>query len=189
MEQQVIADFNKTTEFWAKEKIPAKTIETKSSNERNMHHPSKIAYEANIKMPAGITFRPNDFADDQLTEIIPGRAWVFPNVLSKAECADWIACGQAVGLKTSKNGLRTSTRTAYYFNSEMSSKVTAKLPNNLINLIENSQPKTTFRGVHDNWKIAKYEKGASFPAHFDQDSFQTLPPNKNGVKVSIMKYQ
>ena len=121
---------------------------------------------------------------NEITEVIPGRAWVLPNVLTEDECADWVARGEAVGLKKpDKHTLRSSSRTSYYLDATMSSQIKPKLTTDLISNIEKSEPGTAFRGVHDNWKIVKYERGETFPAHYDQDSYLTLPPNEQGIKV------
>ena len=148
-------------------------------------NPSRLAYDENIKKPAGKTFLPADLNKNDITEIIPGRAWVLSNVLDSEECEDWIARGEAAGIfaPPSKNTVRTASRTLHYYDSGMSSQVRAKLTTDFISNIEQSRPGSAFRGIHDNWKIVKYHPGQSFPAHYDQDSHQTLPPNKNGTKV------
>ena len=148
-------------------------------------NPSRLAYDENIKKPAGKTFLPADLNNNEITEIIPGRAWVVSNVLNSDECEDWIARGEAAGIfaPPSKNTVRTASRTLHYYDSGMSSQVRAKLTTDFISNIEQSRPGSAFRGIHDNWKIVKYHPGQSFPAHYDQDSHQTLPPNKNGTKV------
>ena len=64
----------------------------------------------------------------------------------------------------------------------MSDVIEARLPEELIQKIEMSDPGTGYRGIHDNWKIARYVTGDSFPAHYDQDSFKYLPPDQDGVK-------
>ena len=185
MGTQIIADFKESESFWKNENLPALTKKRdKGTPEKQGKSASALAYEENIKLPAGKTFLPKDFIHGQLTEIIPGRAWVLPNVLTACECADWIGRGEAAEINApNKHTLRTSSRTSYYFDSTMSAQIKPKLTNSLISLIETSSPGTAVRGIHDNWKIAKYEKGQSFPAHYDQDSHQTLPPNKNGTKV------
>ena len=148
-------------------------------------NPSKLAYDENIKKPAGKTFLPADLNKNKITEIISGSAWVLSNVLDSDECEDWIARGEAAGIfaPPSKNTVRTASRTLHYYDSGMSSQVRAKLTTSFISNIEQSRPGSAFRGIHDNWKIVKYQPGQSFPAHYDQDSHQTLPPNKNATKV------
>ena len=135
------------------------------------------------KKPAGKKYLPEDFKDGQLTEIIPGRAWVLPNVLTPEECSDWISRGQKAGLHEAKQKLRSSKRTSYYVDATMSAVIKPKLTTDLISHVEKSDPGTEFRGVHNNWRIAEYQKGCTFPAHFDQDSFNTLSPNEEGVRV------
>ena len=188
MSFNIVADFKKTDEFWRNETLPATNRQNNNKDIRNKPQTKgKIEYEENIKRPAGKTFLPKDFVIDEITEVIPGRAWVLPNVLTEDECADWIARGEAAGLKKSDKQvgtqLRTNSRTSYYFDATMSSQIKPRLTNDLISNIEKSEPGSAFRGVHDNWKMSKYEKGETFPAHYDQDSYQNLPPNERGIKV------
>ena len=171
---------------WKNQHLPSIFDEGKEEERNKQRLASRAAYEENIKHPAGKTFLPTDFPDDQLTEVLPGRAWVLPNALTSAECADWIARAEAAGLEKPDEGktLRSSSRTANYNDAKMSVEIQSKLTSDLISNIEKSHPGSAFRGVHDNWKIAKYEKGQSFPAHYDQESFTTLPANKEGIKVN-----
>ena len=144
---------------------------------------SKVEYYENVKQPAGKTFNPKDFKENEITEIIPGRAWVFPNALTVAECEDWMGRGESAGLVASTT-IRTATRTQNYDDASMSAQIQTRMIPELISKIEESEPGTKFTGVHKNWKIAKYVTGQTFPAHFDQDSFTVLPPNEKGIKVS-----
>ena len=61
-------------------------------------NPSRLAYDKNITKPAGKTFLPADLNNNEITKIIPGRAWVVSNVLNSDECEDWIARGEAAGI-------------------------------------------------------------------------------------------
>ena len=38
-----------------------------------------------------------------VTEVLPGQAWVVPNMLSAEECADWVRRGEAAGLARPKD--------------------------------------------------------------------------------------
>ena len=188
-----IAEYKASDEFWRNEKLPAINREGLTENGdvidkliKNPPSQGKREYEENIKHTAGKIYLPKDLLENEITEIIPGRAWVIPNVLSEEECADWVARGEAAGLKKpdARSGtIRTASRTSHYEDTNMSSTVKQKLTDTLISNIEKSAPGSAYRGIHDNWKIARYEKGDAFPAHFDQDSYQTLPPNKDGIKV------
>ena len=177
-------EYKNTTEFWKNEQLPSsKGSETKEQT-KNEH---QLEYDENVKKPAGKTYLPEDFKDGELTEIIPGRAWVLPNVITPEECADWISRGQKAGLHEAKQKLRSSKRTAYYVDANMSETIKPRLTAELISNVEKSNPGTEFRGVHTNWRIAEYQTGCTFPAHYDQDSFNTLPPNDQGVRVSELK--
>ena len=173
-------EYKNTTEFWKNQEMPNLSGSTEKEQTKNQH---QLEYDENVKLPAGKTYLPEDFKDGQLTEIIPGRAWVLPNVLTPEQCLDWISRGHKAGLHESKQKLRSSKRTSYYIDATMSAVIKPKLTNELISYVEKSDPGTEFRGVHNNWRIAEYQKGCTFPAHFDQDSFNTLPPNEKGVKV------
>ena len=145
---------------------------------------SEAEYYQNITQPAGKTFLPKDLKENKITEIIPGLAWVFPNALTVAECEDWIGRGESAGLLESSKTIRTSSRTSHYNDASMSAQIQTRMIPELISKIETSDPGTKIVGIHENWKIAKYEKGQTFPAHFDQDSFTILPPDEKGRKVS-----
>ena len=171
--------------FWKNEKLPHMQNHSRTDKIAKSEFPGNSKYEANVQHPAGTVFQPKDFITGTVTAIIPGCAWVVPNMLTKEECAEWIECGKSAGLESaSKHTLRTNTRTSYYMDARMSAQLKTRFPKELINLLEESTPGTEVREIHDNWKIARYEKGQSFPAHYDQDSYQNLPPNKNGIKVS-----
>ena len=174
-------EYKNTTEFWKNQEMPDLSGSTEKEQTKNQH---QLEYDENVKLPAGKTYLPEDFKDGQLTEIIPGRAWVLPNVLTTEECSDWISRGHKAGMHEAKQKLRSSKRTSYYVDPEMTGVIKPKLTKQLITYVEKRDPGTEFRGVHDNWRIAEYQKGCTFPAHFDQDSFNTLPPNGEGVRVN-----
>jgi len=172
-------EYKNTTEFWKNEKLPSTKASAEKEQAKNKH---QLEYEENVRKPAGKTYLPSDFKEGELTEIIPGRAWVLPNVLTPEECSDWILRGQKAGMNEAKQKLRSSKRTSYYVDASMSAAVKPKLTQELISNVEKSDPGTEFKGVHTNWRIAEYQKGCTFPAHYDQDSFNILPPNEEGVR-------
>ena len=43
-----------------------------------------------------------DFAPG-VTEVLPGQAWVIPNMLSDEECEDWVRRGESHGLERPKD--------------------------------------------------------------------------------------
>ena len=86
MSFNVISDFKNTDEFWRNETLPVTNRETGNGITNNKpKNKSKIEYEENTKRPAGKIFLPNDFVPNQITEVIPGRAWVLPNVLTQCD--------------------------------------------------------------------------------------------------------
>jgi len=172
-------EYKNTTEFWKNEKLPTTKESAEKEHTKNKH---QLEYEENVQKPAGKTYLPNNFKEGELTEIIPGRAWVLPNVLTPEECSDWILRGQSAGMNEAKQKLRSSKRTSYYVDASMSAAVKPKLTQELISNVEKSDPGTEFKGVHTNWRIAEYQKGCTFPAHYDQDSFNILPPNEEGIR-------
>ena len=50
----------------------------------------------------------------------------------------------------------------------MTALIRPRFPEELIKAVESTAPGTEVHKIHDNWKIARYEPGQSFPAHFDQ---------------------
>ena len=50
----------------------------------------------------------------------------------------------------------------------MTALIKPRFPEELIKAVEATAPGTEVHAIHDNWKIARYEPGQSFPAHFDQ---------------------
>lgn len=179
------SDYKSSGDYWKNESLPYIEENRHKPKIVKPKNPSQLEYEENIRQPAGRTFLPADFVENQLTEILPGCCWVLPNVLTPSECKDWIGRGKAAGLELPSEAagtIRTNSRTQYYHDKSMSTQIESRLPFDLIGQIERSAPGTAFRGVHDNWKIARYNQGGAFPAHYDQDSYQTLPPNEDGVK-------
>ena len=64
--------------------------------------------------------------------------------------------------------LRTSNRTNSYCNEELTTRINPRLPEELLEAVEASSPYTSVRGIHPNWRVARYQEGQTFPAHQDQ---------------------
>jgi len=116
---------------------------------------------------------------DGLTEVLPGRAWVVPQLLSEAECAAVVEFGEAFGLEPAQGasgvqGLRTSKRTTNLCHPGLAALVGPRLPETLLQAVEAARPHTAVRGVHPNWRIARYDQGDAFPAHYDQADCLTV---------------
>ena len=52
-------------------------------------------------------------------------------------------------------------------------RINQRLPEELLEGLEASAPQTSVRGVHPNWRVARYHAGQTFPAH--QVIFTLLP--------------
>merc|ERR1712106_246364 len=142
---------------------------------------TKAEYYKSTQLPAKITL--DTFSDDSVTEVLSGKAWVVPYLLSEEECEQLITAGEEWGFKESKSFgaelVRTSRRTDNWANEELSIKLNRKLPEDLLTAVENTVPFTSVRGIHPNWRVASYQQGETFPAHQDQaDSVTVQHPEK-----------
>lgn len=142
-------------------------------------------YKKNIASPATTTWK--TFPEDGITEIIPGKAWVVPRVLTEEECEEIVQAGEDFGMEgtkthhliTKENIIRTSKRTNGWSNEALSIRLKGKLSEELLTKIEASAPYTSVRGIHPNWRVAMYRDGETFPAHIDQaDSVMVEHPEK-----------
>ena len=52
-------------------------------------------------------------------------------------------------------------------------RINQRLPEELLEGLEASAPQTSVRGIHPNWRVARYHAGQTFPAH--QVTFTLLP--------------
>jgi len=147
----------------------------------------KNEYLASVKLPATTTL--DFFPADCLTEVIPGKAWVVPRVLTEEECEEIIVEGEQWGLTRDNkrdesapiedSSTRTSKRTNNWISEELSIKMQKKLPEELLQVVEATVPYTSVRAIHPNWRVARYQKGETFPAHYDQaDSVVVEHPEK-----------
>merc|ERR1719431_1228183 len=84
----------------------------------------------NVKLPATTTF--DSFPDHCLTEVLPGKAWVVPSLLTEEECEEIIEAGEQWGLTRDNkrdesapvkdSATRTSKRTNNWIREELSIK-------------------------------------------------------------------
>eukprot|EP00438_Fugacium_kawagutii_P002031 Skav205088 [mRNA] locus=scaffold2214:31067:31774:+ [translate_table: standard] len=114
-----------------------------------------------------------------VTTIIPGRAWVISELLSKDECLEVIEAGESFGLlpaakEAGTQGIRTSKRTGNYCNVDLSALVGRRLPPTLLDFMEESKPHTAVRGIHPNWRVGRYDAEDFFAAHYDQADSLTV---------------
>mmetsp|Transcript_13481 Transcript_13481/g.35096 ORF Transcript_13481/g.35096 Transcript_13481/m.35096 type:complete len:258 (+) Transcript_13481:28-801(+) len=128
----------------------------------------KAEYDAEEGVPASTRY-----ADvDKPVEVISGRAWLIPNVLSPTECEDLIAAAEAHSLQEpAKEIVRTAHRTKDWRNEELGPRVMERLPAYILQALESSGVGTQVCGLHPNWRIVRYEAGQVFRAHQDQSSY------------------
>merc|ERR1719220_2543054 len=143
--------------------------------------------------PPGIPNLLQSFVEGEVTEVVEGKAWVVPGVLSPEECKTIIAKGEEAGMTYGKGEerarVRTSKRTNDYMAPWMTEMITPRLCEDLLQKIEGSAPQTAVRGIHTNWRVAVYypgiisiirfkyetllnsnhnhDEGNAFPAHYD----------------------
>jgi len=139
-------------------------------------------YYASVAQPANKiieTFDPNE-----ITEVVVGRAWVVPNVLLAEECEDIIRKGEETGMSHIAVGKtpRTSRRTSNYWAPWISCLVTPRLPDELLDKLEDTMPYSAVRGIHPNWRVGSYGVGETFPAHYDQADSMTMAGEEEGTR-------
>mmetsp|Transcript_6114 Transcript_6114/g.16600 ORF Transcript_6114/g.16600 Transcript_6114/m.16600 type:complete len:258 (-) Transcript_6114:496-1269(-) len=127
----------------------------------------KAEYDAQEDIPASTRY----VDVDEPLEIITGRAWLVPNVLTQTECEDLVAAAEAHSLQQpAKEIVRTAHRTKDWHNEELGPKIMQRLPAYILETLERSGVGTPVRGLHPNWRIVRYEAGQVFRAHQDQSS-------------------
>ena len=110
-------------------------------------------YREQAAKPATITC--DKFKIDGVTEVLDGKGWVVPNLLTEAECEEFIQAGEDWGLSNStpeERRTRTSNRTSNYQNTEWTQRLNKRLPEDLLVAVEASVPYTSVRGIHPNWR-------------------------------------
>lgn len=129
-------------------------------------------YYENTKQQASETC--DTFSSESVTEVLDGKGWVVPNILSPEECEEIIKLGEDWGIGEEdfkvpqEQRVRTSNRTNNYQNPELTIRLNKRLPEELLSAVEKSAPWTSVRGLHPNWRVARYRNGETFPAHQDQ---------------------
>jgi len=126
-----------------------------------------------------------ELSSNDITTVIPGRAWVVPSLLGEDECAWLIQLGEEFGMTpasagTGVQGFRTSKRTNNYCNPDLSALVGPRLPAALLGLTKRAKPYTAFRGIHPNWRLGRYDSGDFFAAHYDQADSLTVRFGEGG---------
>lgn len=100
--------------------------------------------------------------------------WAIPNILSEQECDDLIEKAEAFGLQAPlKPTLRSSKRTGFYHNDDLSDLVFDRIKDQLDKNPTDKADYGPTRCIHNNWRVVRYDVGDQFPAHQDQmDSYQ-----------------
>jgi len=148
-------------------------------------------YWAHVAAPVPQCFAVHNLPDSCVTTIVPGRAWVVPNLLNAEECDTIINQGEVFGLEAPFKtqgvaGFRTSKRTNNLCAPEISGLINPRLPSSILSEIEKTKPSTAFCGIHPNWRIGKYGAGDFFSAHYDQaDSLTVKDENAPGGKKRL----
>ena len=113
-------------------------------------------------------------------------AIVIPNLWSQEECEAMIRTAETEGIippAKAAGTLRTAKRTDNYQNPSWSDTVADRIRDHLSAYYakhaetEDDKYYGSFRSVHANWRIVRYDAGDTFPAHQDQmDSMQLMDP-------------
>jgi len=148
--------------------------EVKLSGPRSKEENEKLRAEYLECVARPATTKLDTFPSDTITEVLDGKGWIVPQLLSVEECEEVIQLGEEWGIgeedfKVSEEmRIRTSNRTNSYCNEELTVRINPRLPESLLEAVEASTPYTSVRGIHPNWRVARYQEGQTFPAHQDQ---------------------
>jgi len=72
-------------------------------------------------------------------------------------------------------------RTNDYMAPWMTQMISPRLPEKLLQKIEESAPHTPVRGIHTNWRVAVYYPGNAFPAHYDLSDTVRVDAEEEGA--------
>lgn len=150
---------------------------------------TRTAYWDHVQQPVPLTFGAEQLSPNEITTVLPGKAWVVPCMLDATECEAHIRQGVVFGLDPTLDasgavGLRTSKRTNNYTSPETSAQLGPRLPATLLAEVEASAPNTCVRGLHPNWRVAHYEAGEYFAAHMDQADSMTLQAGEGKERLT-----
>ena len=112
-------------------------------------------YRKYAAQPATLTC--DTFDSDEVTEVLDGKGWVVPNLLTEDECEEVIQAGEDWGIggvvdQRLAGPVRSSERTNSYYDTELSMKLNRRLPEDLLVAVEATDPCTSVRGLHPNWR-------------------------------------
>jgi len=107
---------------------------------------------------------------ESFVQVLPGRCWVVPDVLTALECEEWICRAQTHGLEPSKAAAaRHNSRTKDFIDLDMAQLVWSRFPLELLHEVGMTPPNTDVRNVHEEWRISRYQPGQFFRAHYDEN--------------------
>lgn len=160
-------------------KTPIKMAAMRGVEEMDALHEQ---YYTSAAQPATKTI--DSFDPNGITEVVEGKAWVVPGILSPQECEDILKKGEESGMSHMAIGKtpRTSRRTSNYWAPWISHMVIPGLPDQLLDRLEETVPYSAVRGIHPNWRVASYGVGETFPAHYDQADSMTLVGEEEGTR-------
>uniref|UniRef100_A0A7S2KGI7 Prolyl 4-hydroxylase alpha subunit domain-containing protein n=1 Tax=Zooxanthella nutricula TaxID=1333877 RepID=A0A7S2KGI7_9DINO len=123
-------------------------------------------------------------------QVLPGRCWVVPHVLTAQECEDWICKAQTHGLEASRvDAARHNSRTKDFVDLDMAQLVWSRLPAELQREVEVTAPNTDVRNVHEEWRISMYKPGQFFRAHYDESYTRGSERLSQGSEKAIRNLQ
>eukprot|EP00586_Coscinodiscus_wailesii_P014654 CAMPEP_0172493316 /NCGR_PEP_ID=MMETSP1066-20121228/24721_1 /TAXON_ID=671091 /ORGANISM="Coscinodiscus wailesii, Strain CCMP2513" /LENGTH=308 /DNA_ID=CAMNT_0013263417 /DNA_START=45 /DNA_END=971 /DNA_ORIENTATION=- len=124
--------------------------------------------------------------------------WVVPNILTNEECSHLVQEAESFGIHSNHqtHTLRTSKRTSYYINQDLSDLIFPRIRSSLEENLRKHDNKTSdntdsietmtmsdgmgsLHHIHPNWRVIRYDPPHdSFPAHQDQmDSYHVKHPD------------
>ena len=114
------------------------------------------------------------------------RVFIIPDLLSDQECDDLIEDGENAGIgdpHPSAGTFRTAKRTNNYHSTNLSNLVHQRIQTKLTEKLAHANDGMgSYHGIHNNWRIVRYDPGDKFPAHQDQmDSIQ-VKNEETGMK-------
>merc|ERR1712012_1017846 len=140
----------------------SKTGWTRPSENPEEYQRLKKMYYEHAALPA--TRLVSSFAEGQVTEVVEGKAWVVPGVLSPEECKTIIAKGEEAGMTYGKGEesarVRTSKRTNDYMAPWMTEMITPRLCEDLL---QNRRNCPTNSGIAFDDKLFQVVLGMSDP--------------------------
>jgi len=153
---------------------PARAADVPEESEEVL---ARRKYFSVASIPAERSFSREELraARGTVVEVLPGRCWVVPCVMTLAECSEWVERGARFGLErnySETKELRSNTRTQGFVNIAMARLLRERLPGELIAAIAATSPGTEVCSVYEELRVTQYTDGQLFRAHFDDSVFR-----------------